>query len=327
MLTKEVLKSSTVLQVLTEEQLAAIEALSRNDEEVTIGKKVKEIHDRYDQDIEQLTGLKKPDGVKSYENLKTQMKGLLQKAEAGSEVEVLKSQISTLQTEATNLKNQIESGSTDTALKSELQSVKQQLNDKESELNTFKTNFESEKETLQKELETARQKSTISEINRTIDSHFIEKKMNFKTTIPESMRLRMLEVEKNEMLKEYKPDYIESNGSQKLIFRNQEGEIVRSKENLNEPATAADLFLKRTVVSDMLDKGREQNGSGSGSGNGSGNGQTNLDLSNAKNQVEADDLIRQHILKNEGIARTDPNFAERHKEIRTENNVANMDVR
>lgn len=325
MLTKEILKSSTVLQALTEDQLAAIEALSKNDEEVTIGRKTKEIHDRYDIDIEQLTGIKKPDGVKSYENLKTQMKGLLQKAETGSEVDSLKSQISTLQTEATNLKSQIESGSTDTALKDELQNVKQKLNDKESELNTFKTTFRTEKETLQKELETAIQKSTIAEINRTIDSHMIEKKINFKTTIPDSMRSRMIEVEKQEMLKEYKPDYIDTNGKQKLVFRNQEGEIVRSKENLNEPATAADLLLKRTVVSDMLDKGREQ--SGSGSGTRTGGGQTNLDLTSAKNQVEADDLIREHIMKNEGIARTDPNFAERHKEIRTENNVKDMDVR
>ena len=44
MLKKEIIKANAILATLTDEQIAAIEKLSENDENAVIGKKTGEIH-------------------------------------------------------------------------------------------------------------------------------------------------------------------------------------------------------------------------------------------------------------------------------------------
>jgi len=327
MLTTDFLKTIAQLNNLTPEQLSAIATASKNDEDVIIGRKVSDIHNQYDQDIKEVLGVDKPGGMKTYEHLKTQLTSLKSKADSAGSVGALQAEIQALKTESESLKSQIAAGSTDEALKTELNSIKQQLTDKNSELTIFKSTAEAEKKTLQESLNKAKATALNFEVNQSIDSHLIEKKIGYKTTIPEGTRNAVIEFERKAILNEFKPDYITTEaGGQKLVFRNQAGEIVRNEQNLNEPATAAELFLKRHSISAMIDEGRIVNGAGSGAG-GAGGAGTAIDLSGVTNQTQADDRIRNHIATNEGIAKTDVKFVERHQELREEHNVANMDVR
>ena len=70
MLTVDTLKANQVLAGLSAEQLAAIADMSKNDEEVVIGKRIGELHGSYDNDILTVTAIKKNEGEKSYDYLK-----------------------------------------------------------------------------------------------------------------------------------------------------------------------------------------------------------------------------------------------------------------
>lgn len=64
MLTIEMLRQSSALTGLTDDQLNAIAEMSRNDENTVIGTKIGALHGQYDTDILGITGIKKKDGEK-----------------------------------------------------------------------------------------------------------------------------------------------------------------------------------------------------------------------------------------------------------------------
>ena len=70
MLTIEMLRQSSALTGLTDDQLNAIAEMSRNDENTVIGTKIGALHGQYDTDILGITGIKKKDGEKSYDYAK-----------------------------------------------------------------------------------------------------------------------------------------------------------------------------------------------------------------------------------------------------------------
>lgn len=70
MLTIEMLRQSSDLAGLTDNQLNAIAEMSRNDENTVIGTKIGALHGQYDTDILDITGIKKKDGEKSYDYAK-----------------------------------------------------------------------------------------------------------------------------------------------------------------------------------------------------------------------------------------------------------------
>jgi hypothetical protein len=99
---------------------------------------------------------------------------------------------------------------------------------------------------------------------------------------------------------------------------------MRNPENGLEPYTPGELFAKNHV-SDLIAKGKQQAGAGTNPPDQKTS--TILDLTGVKSQVAADEVIVQHIMKTEGIARTDPRFAERQTAIRNENKVADLPIR
>lgn len=331
MLKKDFLKTISSLNNLTDEQLEAIERASEADENNVIGAKVKEIHGNYDNDIKTILGVDKPGGVKSYDHLKTQLTSLKAQADKAGNVANLEQQVQTLTTERDNLKTQIANGSTDAALKAELASVQQKLTDKEGELSTFKTTYENEKKTLQDQLNKTIQANTLHLVQNSINQYKETKGLNYKPDLVKSgIASRLIEVEQKEFLASVKTDFVDDGqGGQQLVFRNEAGEIMYNKDNGMKHMTAGDLFFARDGVKNLLTEQRQQAGagtSGAGSGSGGGSGST-IDLSSAKTQVQADSIIRNHIFKVEGIAKTDPAFDARHAEIRNEHKVADMDVK
>jgi len=328
MLTKELLKSDAKLAGLTDEQLTVIETLSRNDEDQVIGQKTKEIWDSVDTDLKQLTGKEKPGGVKSYDHLKTVVTELKKTADSAGDVKKLTDQIKTLENEKADLQDKLKKGSNDEALKTQIASLEQRVKDKESELTKVKSTLEEEKTALTKKLETQQAQAVELQLNHAFDAHLVDNKIKFKGTIPEDLLKETLTNRKAQLMQTLKPDWVDDgSGGRTLVFRDDKGEIMRNKENGLNPFTAGELFVQK--IGDLIDGGQQQRGGGTKppAGGGGGGTPTNLDLSGVKNQIQADELIVSHILTNEKIAKTDPQFAERQKAIREEYKVAELPIR
>lgn len=326
MLTVDTLKANAKLAELSQEQLDIIALLSKNDEQSVIDSRVREIHNRYDADIEKITGQKKPDNVKTYVHLNSVLSDLKGKADNAGDTSKLTSEIDTLKREKADLEKQIKEGSTDTALKSQITALEQKIKDKDDEIKTVKSTYEADKSKYEKDLETERNKMVSLELTQKFDSYLVENGVKFKSTIPDTLLKETLANRKSSLIASAKPDYVDDGkGGKTLVFRNDKGEILRNPENQLNPFTAGELYLKN--IGDLVDTGKKQGGGGTGGSGGSGGGSSTLDLSAARSQIQADELIRTHILKNEGITKTDPKFSERHTELRTENKVADLPMR
>ena len=81
MLTKDKLKGVELLKELTPEQLEVIENMSKQDENEVIGEKTKLFYDNLDKDILEVTGIPKPDNVKTYEHNKKVLSDYKSKAD------------------------------------------------------------------------------------------------------------------------------------------------------------------------------------------------------------------------------------------------------
>lgn len=326
-LTVETLKKDEALAKLSDADLQKIALLSANDEQSVMDKKVREIHDRYDEDIKSITGIDKAGGMKSYDHLKVVLGDYKKKAESGGDAKKLKDQITQLEADKKKLEDDIKAGAGDKSL---VTSLEKKLKDKDDELKTVRTSLEKEKEEVENELKSSRSKLVDLELNHQFDKHLVDNGVKFKTTIPQEIITETLQNRKAALLKEINPDWIDSgkgDGSKVMVFRNGEGEIMRNEANGLKPFTGGELFAAK--ITDLVDGGKKGGGGGAkggkgGSGGGSGG---TFALQGAKTQVEADDAIRTHILKDLGIAKTSPEFSEKHQEIRNENNVSELPVR
>ena len=301
-LTGELLKQNEVLKDLTEDQVKAIETLSATDENTVIGKKVREIHDQYDNDLISVLGedYKKPNGVHSYAHLKETVYPLAKKA-IGFEAKIKE-----YDTVVEELKEQLKGKSTDEALK-------QQLKDTQTTLEQLKRQHETDKKTWQEQLAEKDSSYMSLQIGNEFDKALTG--IKFKDGIPESAVNAMINAAKSTLLNSNKPDFIDNGkGGKVLVFRNEQGEILNNPENQLNPFTPKELLTRE--LKDIIDSGRNQGGTGTGD-HGRNNGSSILDLSGVKSQVEADEKIVDH-LKKSGLTVTDPEFDSKHMELRKE---------
>lgn len=312
---------------LDETQQKAIASLSKNDEDEVIAKKIKEVHSQYDADIESVTGKKKGQFQKTYDFMKEVLADLKKKAEAGEGAKALQDQIDALTQEKKDLEEQIKKGSGDETLKKTVADLTKKLADKTSELTTFKETAEKEKKEVEDKISVLEKKSLESEIDRRFDAALKADGVKLISTIPKEIMAETLENRKKALLSSVTTDYVDDgDGKKTLVFRGADGNILRNKEKQNDPMTAEDMFLSK--IGDLLDGGRQQPGTGKKpSERKPGDPPSTFTLGAAKNQIEADKQIEEHVLKVEGIARTDVNFSERKSEIRKENKVSELPIR
>lgn len=317
MLTKEIIKANAALNGLSDEQLAAIEELSRNDESAVIGQKLREVHDRYDADIKELTGREKPMNVKTYDHLKTVIAEL--KAQEGDkgEADKLRAQVDALQ--------QLKDGKGDEALKARLQAMETAIADKESHIKRLEGRVNETKAEWEKKYQEAQGQNTALRINYEFEKALADPDIKFSTTIPKEVLATFLENAKSRVTSTYKADWIgDGNGGQKLVFRDESGEIIRNKENGLNPFTPGELLKKE--LAPVLDKGKQQAGAGTGANGSAGKGGEVLDVSAARTQVEATDAIAKHLMS-KGFARGTAAFDAEMMKIREENKIADLPLR
>lgn len=297
MLTIEMLRQSSALTGLTDDQLNAIAEMSRNDENTVIGTKIGALHGQYDTDILGITGIKKKDGEKSYDYAKRVLGEYKTKAE---------------------LQSKLEKGAGDETLKQQLKDAKAQVTQLQTQLQTKETEFNTKKAEFDK---------TIKDTHVDYAFQAATAGLKFKSGITEPIQKTLLNAAKAEVLAKGTPDFIEDGqGGKKLVIRGADGNILNNPKNNLNPYTMQELVME-TSLKDVIDTGRQQTGGGTG-GFGSGSGGTGgtLDLSGIKSQVEADKAIEAHLLAN-GLTRDLQEFADQSMQLRTENNVASLPIR
>lgn len=315
MLTIEMLRQSSALTGLTDNQLNAIAEMSRNDENTVIGTKIGALHGQYDADILDITGIKKKDGEKSYDYAKRVLGEYKTKAESAKTIQT---QLTAAQAQVAELQSKLEKGAGDETLKQQLKDAKAQVTQLQTQLQTKETEFNTKK----------------AEFNKTINDTHVDYAfqaatagLKFKSGITEPIQKTLLNAAKAEVLAKGTPDFIEDGqGGKKLVIRGADGNILNNPKNNLNPYTIQELIME-TSLKDVIDTGRQQTGGGTG-GFGSGSGGTGgtLDLSGIKSQVEADKAIEAYLLAN-GSTRDSQEFADQSMQLRTENNVANLPIR
>lgn len=315
MLTIEMLRQSSALTGLTDDQLNAIAEMSRNDENTVIGTKIGALHGQYDADILGITGIKKKDGEKSYDYAKRVLGEYKTKAES---TKTIQTQLTAAQAQVAELQSKLEKGAGDETLKQQLKDAKAQVTQLQTQLQTKETEFNTKKAEFDK---------TIKDTHVDYAFQAAIAGLKFKSGITEPIQKTLLNAAKAEVLAKGTPDFIEDGqGGKKLVIRGADDNILNNPKNNLNPYTIQELVME-TSLKDVIDKGRQQTGGGTG-GFGSGSGGTGgtLDLSGIKSQVEADKAIEAHLLAN-GLTRDSQEFADQSMQLRTENNVASLPIR
>lgn len=309
------LQQNTQLSGLTVEQFNAIAEMSRNDENTVIGTKIGALHGQYDNDILSITGVAKNSGEKSYDYLKRVLKA--NKADLDT-LTTVKQELTTAKAKVTNLEKKIAEGAQDETLKQQLKDAKQQVTQLQNQLTTKQQEFDTEKQKLQTQLQATH-----------VDYAFAAATngLKFKSGITEGIQKTLLNAAKAEVLQRGTPEFQQNtDGTQKLVFRGADGNVLNNPKNNLNPYTFEELIME-TSIKDVIDTGRQQSGGGTGplGKHGSG-GASALDLSGMKTQIEADKAIETYLLSN-GITRDSVEFAEQSMQLRNENNVASLPIR
>ncbi len=298
MLTVEILKQNASLASVSDEVLAAIAEMSKNDENTVIGARIGALHGQYDSDIFEVTGIKKNDGEKSYDYAKRVLGNYKQSLETSN-------------TKIAELQSQIETQKGNETLAQQLKDSKAQV----SQLQATLASKDSELSAKQQEFDKAL-------MNAHLDYAFKEvlSELKFKEGITESIQSALMSAAKAEVLAKGTPELV--NGS--IVLRSTDGNLLNNPNNGLNPYTIKELVME-TAIKDALEVGRKQKGGGT-KGDGGKRETSLLDLSGVKTQVEADKIIANHLMSL-GLTRDSREFADKSMQLRAENNVGKLPIR
>lgn len=315
MITREILVANSALAGLTEDQINAIITINNNDVAGEIGKKTSEIYQKFDQLTKDATGVDRLMGAtpeKTYDYLPRAIQEM--KKNLGDN-EALKTQIQNLTAEKTHLEGELAKGAG--------AEVQRQLDQTKAELANTKTQYN----TLQSQMaekEKAHQ-AEIFGIRVDNDLNVASKGMQFKSEIPASVQTILLQNAYTK-IKGMNPDYIDDgNGGKRLVFRGQDGAVLNNPENQLNPYTAGELLARE--LKDVLAVKREVTGSGTKPlGGGSGAGDPAVDVSGAKSQTEAQEILTKQFLA-QGMTIGSDQFQEAMDKAWKDNNIINLPIR
>lgn len=312
--TPDLIRENESLKTLSDDQVQTVVTLGNNLVADRIGKKTGETLTAVENDVREAFGQDKLPGEKYFEYIK---RAIAESRKAGDKE--LTAQLQKIKEENDNLAKQAKSGNVDEVVKKQLSEYEVKLKDKDGEVLSYKEALAKK----DKELEDERN----SNKNKTIDQT-LDKKIAGLTFLkmPDVARDSTIALAKqgikNDHIVEVVPD---GKGGEKLLFRDKETkEILKNPANSLEPVTEDELLRK--YLKEIIDPGRKQTGSGSQPPAGGSNPKGQFYLSGAKTQVEADEMIVQHLVS-EGVSRTSKEFSDRLKAIRDENKVSDLPIK
>ena len=315
MITKEILVANSALAGLTEDQINAIITINNNDVAGEIGKKTSEIYQKFDQLTKDATGVDRLMGAtpeKTYDYLPRAIQEM--KKNLGDN-EALKTQIQNLTAEKTRLEGELAKGA-GAEVQRQLDQTKAELANTKAQYNTLQSQMAEKEKAHQTE---------IFGIRVDNDLNVASKGMQFKSEIPASVQTILLQNAYTK-IKGMNPDYIDDgNGGKRLVFRGQDGAVLNNPENQLNPYTAGELLARE--LKDVLAVRREVTGGGTKPlGGGSGDGGPAVDVSGAKTQTEAQEILTKQFLA-QGMTIGSDQFQEAMDKAWKDNNIINLPIR
>lgn len=312
MLTRELLAANAALSGLTEEQVSAILTLSQNDENSVIAKKTGEIYGALDADILATSGIAKNGIEKTYEYAKRVIGEIKGKADS---VEELNSRISQLTKEKGELEKAIADGAADKEAAKQLQQAKADLASVTAQYAELNTKYEEAQAKFENELFGVKMDNEMREA---------ASGLKFKSGLPESVTAIILQnaVEK---IKGMKPEYIDDGkGGNTLVFKGEDGAILRNPNNQLNPYTPADMLAKELDAMGVLDKGRKAQGAGTKPAPGTTGGTGSVvDIAGAKTRKQAYDAIESSLLA-QGLLKGSKAFQDALDQAWKDNDIAKL---
>ena len=313
MITVEMLAADAALTGLTDEQKNAIALMSKNDEEVVIGNRFREVYNKLDETIARETGIARNGDEKTYLYLERAAKELATKANS---VEGLNTKIADLSKERDRLKEQIAKGG-DEALRKQLEQATKDLDGVRKQYDTLKADFDKAKTDHAAEL-----------FGIQIDNVLAGAKagLKFMPEFPQAATDTLL-AQALAKVKGMNPDFIDDGkGGKRLVFKGENGEIARDPENHLEPYTAEALLKKELRAMGILDEGRRAAGVSTTQPQQHQQQGAAVDLSMARTQQEADNIIHSQ-LNAQGLVRGSKKYQEAYDAAWKENNIISLPVK
>ena len=294
-LVKDTLLANEALKGLSDEQISAIETLSKNDEDAVIGGRFSEVYRQMDSTIEKATGIKRNGDEKTYNYLERAAKEF-----AGKYADY-----DSLKTKVGELEQKIATDG-DAALKAQLDSVKGELEAAKGEYATLKATYEKEKGDNAKAL-----------LNFKIDSEIARAKdgLKFKSGLNEAVMTTLVS-QAIANIKAKNPSFEDRGGVQTLVFRDAEGKPLLNAENKLNPYTAKELLTKEFEKMDILEKSPAKGAGGEPP-------KPSATISGAATRIEALTAIEK-MLSERGISKTSLDYQREYDKLCEEYKVSDL---
>jgi hypothetical protein len=314
MITQEMLAQQEVLNGLTDEQREAILTLSRNDEEAVIGNRFREVYNKLDETIARETGIARNGDEKTYVYLERAAKAV--KAQA-DKVDGLQTKVNELTNERNRLQKVIDDGTVDEQTKKQLAQAQKDLAAITEQFNTLKADKDKMAQTHAKEIMDVRIENELAQASAGI---------KFKAELPKQAVDTLLQ-QTIQRVKGMTPDYIDDGkGGKRLVFKDAQGAIMRNPEKQLEPYTAGELLQRELKAMGILDEGRRASGGGTEPLAGGGGAGAVVDVSAARTQTEAQEIIAQALMK-QGMTNGSKEFQEAMTKAWRDNNIAKLPIK
>lgn len=309
MITIEMLNTQQELVGLTDAQKQAIALLSKNDEEMVIGNRFREVYNQLDATIAKETGIARNGDEKTYLYLERASRMLAEKANS---VSGLNAKIQELTNEKNRLQKAIDEGTQDENLKKQLSQAQKDLANVTEKFNTLKADYDKAKSDHATELLNIRIDNEITSATAGI---------KFKADLPETATKVLLQ-QAIEKVKGLKHEFIDDGkGGKTLQFKNADDSVMRNAENSLLPYTAGELVTRELKAMGVLDEGRQQQGGGTGAPKVVKTEEgIVIDITGAQTRTQATEMITQALLK-QGIANGSAEFQEAMTKAWKDNNV------
>lgn len=257
----------------------------------TLNEKIGKAWGTVDERVEAIVGKKRPTGKQTGEWITEELTAYKTKAETVESM--LKGDIEKANAKSAELEKQLKEGKFDDAAKTKITELETALNDEKTKNKGFETKYATEKEQWQKDLEKKDSLNSKYRVESQFDSVIAQITRKDESILSKTMQQLAIKEAKERGFStpnEFVKDPI--TGVETLVFRDENKNILMSKENPAKPMEALEL-LKGFGLSEIIDPGRQQTGGGTKPpmGNG-GNGATvNVDTKGAKTKVEADEIF------------------------------------
>lgn len=313
MLTAELIRANATLAGLTDEQVSALTEMSKNDEASVIGTRIGEIYGGLDTDIQEASGIAKNGTEKTYDYAKRVIGEM--KAKAAS-VDDLTSQVAVLTKEKERLEGVVAKGGADAETKKQLAQAKTDLENVTRQYTELKAQFDTEKASHEKALFDVKLDNEMS--RATVG-------LKFKSAFPESVTSVILR-QAIEKVKGMNPEYIDDGNGGKVLAFMQNGAVMRNPDTNLKPYTATELVAKELTTMGVLDTGRKQTGTGTPLAQPIKTEGGSIDLSGARTQVEASDMLKKALLSM-GLTVGSNKYQEQYDAAWKDNNVTALPLK